>query len=453
MTRRVLVFMSCGLIGLLLVHTWLVQGVLAPVYVSGSSMAPTFRGPHCEVVCEQCESRFAVGVAQWPADGRVRCPACGMNSRKDAAATPERAGRRIGVDLTTYQFRRPRRWEVVVFRCPESASRLCIKRVVGLPDEMVRIQDGDVMVDGQLVRKSLADQRSLRQMVHRAGEGPSRWFPEKEHEKERRGWRRDGSRWTFSPLGRPSRTATGSEMKDSENRNGEIKDGENQDSEHQSAENDPASNESRIEWLTYRHLGDRPITDDMSYNQNVSRRLNSVRDVMLSCHVHFKDEPHGLLYLSATDGRDRFRIELDPAAAEVRLSRDGQVVCVEKNPLGSMAAQPAALLEFSLFDRQVLVAVDGQTVLAWPYEASEQSERPTARPVSIGASGLAVTLDALTLWRDVYYTEAGVRGAGDRRRLAADEYFVLGDNSPISRDSRYWRPAALRAKLLLGKPL
>ena len=39
-------------------------------------------------------------------------------------------------------------------------------------------------------------------------------------------------------------------------------------------------------------------------------------------------------------------------------------------------------------------------------------------------------------------------------RLAADEYYVLGDNSPVSEDSRTWPDGgAIDAKLLVGKPL
>jgi signal peptidase I len=39
-------------------------------------------------------------------------------------------------------------------------------------------------------------------------------------------------------------------------------------------------------------------------------------------------------------------------------------------------------------------------------------------------------------------------------RLSGDEYFVLGDNSPLSEDSRSWgQGGRVAAKLLIGKPL
>ena len=41
-----------------------------------------------------------------------------------------------------------------------------MKRVVGLPGESMRIVDGDVFVDGQIVRKTLAEQRAMRILVH-----------------------------------------------------------------------------------------------------------------------------------------------------------------------------------------------------------------------------------------------------------------------------------------------
>ena len=48
---------------------------------------------------------------------------------------------------------RPERWDVVVFRAP--TGRATLKRVVGLPGETVEIIDGDVFVDGRVAPRTL----------------------------------------------------------------------------------------------------------------------------------------------------------------------------------------------------------------------------------------------------------------------------------------------------------
>ena len=61
----------------------------------------------------------------------------------------------------------------------------------------------------------------------------------------------------------------------------------------------------------------------------------------------------------------------------------------------------------------------------------------------------------LQLFRDVYYSDTVGRRAIDRPvHLRANVYFVLGDNSPVSQDSRSWNnQTVLTHDLLLGKPL
>lgn len=49
---------------------------------------------------------------------------------------------------------RPERWDVVVFRAP--TGRATLKRVVGLPGETVAIVNGDVFVDGRVASRTLA---------------------------------------------------------------------------------------------------------------------------------------------------------------------------------------------------------------------------------------------------------------------------------------------------------
>jgi signal peptidase I len=155
------------LVAVLIVQTWLAMGLVVPVTVSGSSMAPTLRGPHRAFRCPACRTNFDVGLDEEPSDPRAVCPACGSR-RAVALDDEELGGDRLIVNRAAFVWRQPQRWDVVVFRCPQQADQLCVKRVVGLPGERVSLAHGDVLVSGQLVRKTLAEQRALRQLVYRA---------------------------------------------------------------------------------------------------------------------------------------------------------------------------------------------------------------------------------------------------------------------------------------------
>lgn len=52
------------------------------------------------------------------------------------------------VDQISYRFREPERGEVIVFRSPSKHSQRLIKRIIGLPGELVEIEDGEVMIKG-----------------------------------------------------------------------------------------------------------------------------------------------------------------------------------------------------------------------------------------------------------------------------------------------------------------
>lgn len=57
-------------------------------------------------------------------------------------------GERLLVDKLSYRFREPRRGEVVVFGYPKDPRRKFIKRVIGLPGDVVEIRNRQLFVNG-----------------------------------------------------------------------------------------------------------------------------------------------------------------------------------------------------------------------------------------------------------------------------------------------------------------
>ncbi len=58
------------------------------------------------------------------------------------------------VDKLSYKIRKPARGEVVIFHPPKSPRESYIKRVIGLPGELVEIKQGNVYIDGRLLSEN-----------------------------------------------------------------------------------------------------------------------------------------------------------------------------------------------------------------------------------------------------------------------------------------------------------
>ena len=303
-----------------------------------------------------------------------------------------------------------------------------------MPGEVVELRDGDIYINGAIVEKSLVEQRQLRQLIHRENASAGRWWPESSES----GWQRYDGQWRAVPSvsKNPSR--------------------------HQAEPfSRPSGNEAakslsigiKTDWLVYHHParpdGDSAVYDTMPYNAGISRRLNRTGNIMLSIQARLSGA--GELKIRIPIESELLVVDIRPAVHQVALEQNEE--CLAETTVEG-ARRPwtgrPVTIEVSTFDRQVLVAIDGQNLLTYSIDAD-------GGPMTIGSNRLRVEILDLAVWRDAYYIWPMTWNQPGTRpwwRLGPDEYFVLGDNSPISDDSRTWPGGhGLQRKLLLGKPL
>ncbi len=421
-------------IGILLLRTFAAEAYVVPT----GSMAPTLLGFHRELTCPDCQFAFVIGMDEEGRTGRPVCPNCGKDDLGRVAAV-ECNGDRLLVQKFLFDFRRPGRWEVAVFHSPAEPDQAYVKRVVGLPGEAVQIVDGDVLIDGRIARKSLREQRAMRILLYDNDFLPidSDRFPrwtfrgDRYRRAVKSGWRTDGARFVHD------RTAT---------------------------------SDDREDWLEYRHWDPGrgkygPVRDFCPYNGGDIQGDNVVRDLMIEADLTCRPDVRSVA-IRLDHGADHFLVNLpvEPGGTpEVR--RNGQVLEVS-GVRGGLVASPSAhprwfRVEASVIDRQVAVAIDGRPLFdPIEFEANRGlALQPLAPPLAIGALGGSMEVKGLRVYRDIHYT--GGNSAGARRPfgveapylLDVDEFFVLGDNSPISNDSRFWAGSpVVRGDLFVGKP-
>ena len=140
-----------------LIWSFEAEGFVIPT----GSMAPTLMGRHKEITCPECGYVYTVNAdCEVDSSGsgastgmRVAwgtCENCRFETRVDDA--PSVAGDRIYTMKKGVGSRScprpagsdPGRWEVAVFKLPEEPEVRYIKRLVGMPEEVIRIQQGDL---------------------------------------------------------------------------------------------------------------------------------------------------------------------------------------------------------------------------------------------------------------------------------------------------------------------
>jgi signal peptidase I len=305
----------------------------------------------------------------------------------------------------------PDRFELVVFRDADDAA--VVKRAVGLPGESVRLDAGDLLVDGQKPDRSIA-------------RGP--WVT------LFGGAGRDARDFFEIPQGPDGRWSVAASVLSVD------------------------ASESSVESATWR--GD---VDDGWLELDGSRHpgTRSVRDVLIELSIVRRSSarPDAAFSVVLAEGCDLF--EIVHTGDRLRLHRrhavDGSVEVLDERPW-PLADGEALELALANVDDQVIVHAGGQPLMhvrytanrAWP--ESLPGDRHTRAPrVALGVDGCAVDFAIERVARDLHWISSGEFAVDDALQLGLDELFVLGDNSPESADGRFWGP--IDRDQLVGRPL
>ena len=471
----------------LLIHCFTVEAFVIPT----GSMATTLMGRHKEVVCPECGETFTLNAyEEVGANGRRIVSGVCDNCRYPAPVgdQPSFKGDRILVMKFPFDLPLlpgaggPNRWDVIVFKYPNDPERQnYIKRLVGLPNEDLRVSQGDIQTrpggteeSFTIRRKPLFHQRAMQFLVYDDSLRPKALLSDI----ERRLYRPEWKRWR-GPEKDWTETAAGT-----------------------------FATKGKDDWaeLRYRHvvpdlqqwqairekkeLPDLPlatlITDFNSYNtsqtqSNADRTPDPhwIGDLTLEARVNVRSSQGGEVRFRLIKSGIAYDCVFDLSTGDATLLRNGKTLGAKAST--ALKGTGAHDVTFANVNGRLTVWVNGATPFGDGVvhdEGTSPRLPPTVEDLAphVAARGsVDLTVSGLVLKRDIYYTQdpqssdygnlvpswgepdtqdaAFHRLFGDPKRfgelvprepkvysISANRFLMMGDNSPRSSDSRAWSP-------------
>lgn len=312
----------------------------------------------------------------------------------------------------------PTRQELVVAQRPADDAPI-VKRVLGLPGETVQIAGGDVLVGGR--RIAAADPRPPWIVVYEQGDRPlGERFPVSTARKLR--WRADGAVAELDAQGEPTDAKLG---------------------------------------LLYFH--DALRDDYLGPDGELVRGSSQVSDARFECDAVLRDVG-ARMRVGLSEQGDTFQAvitALADGACEVEIERrttDAEVPATLARARVDWPLGARRRVAFQNRDNVLRVEVEGAVPVSAAYHEntyfptdSTREGRSIGYRVWFGGEAGRFTFARVRVLRDLSYTDRGAFGVGAPCELGPDEYFVLGDHSSQSRDSREWGP--IRAADVVGRPV
>ncbi len=406
--------------------------VMEAFRIPTGSMADTLKGAHFRLRCLQCGYKYDHGyvpqeyrqkqdtIPSEPAQPpRTRCPSCG-HYPVWRNLTPVSNGDRILVLKCIYQFFEPRRWDVSVFKNPLEPKINYIKRLVGLPGERLEIIDGDLYVNDQISRKPRKVQEELWMPVYDNDYQPMRPNERSFNDHQGRVWRQPfdlgRSQWRI----------------DNDNHTVFRLD----------------SSDGGVHQMVYDTTRGNDFSATYAYNNIMGYRNRPYcSDLMVRFYANPGDGESSV-GIGLSKYQTHYLARYDPAG-EMIISKDTQsgkevLAC---RTIERIAVGTATPVRFSNIDHELIFEVGSEKLV---HDLGRGATDAGPRRKNIEPQVRILGSGKLSLWhvgifRDIYYTGKmvnGMRGAraseGSAFTLGEDQFFVLGDNSPNSQDSRWW---------------
>ena len=460
---------------------FVVEGFVIPT----GSMAPTLLGMHMRFQAPETGENWSVGP--WDYDeslpgkpprkiqgqspyGAISVGVPGTGSPLDGGSqpiqirqtdVPRRSGDRIFVLKYLYQVFNPERFDVVVFKNPENPYENYIKRLIGLPNEQIALVDGDVFTRPGTLAGSGNAWEGEGWQIGRKAEKAQRdlWYPVFDS--------RDTPLATNTPFTPPWQ-------------------GQGWGFSGDGVYRQDARAPSMLSWDSEQW----PITDFVHYNQTNTRGRHTIALANGSMHdsttsvmpcsdiralVSVRPDSEGLV--TALNLRTRghlFRASVTPSEAvlEMRPDQQGSAwIEIDRQSIGS-SPDPSriATIEFWHVDQALYLFIDGRRVAgggdegAYDWNPAQRASFATGlgmtdierRPsvlftalnytqpeLSWSFEGSPLTIHRAGVWRDLYIQPAVIGRSPSRAThpsnvitLEPDQFFVCGDNSASSKDSR-----------------
>jgi signal peptidase I len=326
----------------------------------------------------------------------------------DLGAVRDSKGDRILATNFIYMLKEPRRWDPVIFKYPRGPRKDFIKRLIAFPGEEVQIIDGDIYIDGEIAAKPLEAQEAIWMQVYDSN------YP-----------RNDGMEYWKPTAGEWRETKGLLKVKS-------------------------LSTEGFAEAI----FGQTQIYDIYGYNHNSGSpswgEYNIVSDLKVSSEISFEGES-GLVYgrlgekrIEPPNGLENtfaFEISIEPQETGAAILKNGEAK-LKKTLDTPFEPGLKYRVDFMSYDDTIILKIDGEVVLRLfePTGINDKKARIISSPVALGSKELAVNFGNLKMFRDIYYTRSGGFFEHGHEKITVEEkkYWVMGDNSPESSDSRTW---------------